>query len=73
MKPATKVKQIAVRFEQPSYDQISKHAKIEHRGIGEFVRHAALDYIEKSVRAKEISNRKGGESHEKTNRKNERP
>ena len=61
MKSATKTKQIVVRFDQYSYDQISKFAKIEHRGIGEFVRHAALDYIEKSVEMSENSSDKGGE------------
>ena len=48
MKPKTKVKQIVVRFDQKSYDEINTHAEIEHRTLGEFVRHAALDYIEKS-------------------------
>ena len=42
----TKVKQIVVRFDKPSYDKISRSAKKEHRGLGEFVRHAALYYIE---------------------------
>jgi len=48
MKPKTKVKQIVVRFDQKSYNEISAHAETEHRTLGEFVRHAALDYIEKS-------------------------
>jgi len=61
MKPTTKVKQIVVRFDQHSYDLISEHAKIEHRGIGELVRHAALDYIEKSGQVKKLSTKKGGE------------
>ena len=61
MKSATKTKQIVVRFDQYSYDQISKFAKIEHRGIGEFVRHAALDYIEKFVGGNEHSSDMGGE------------
>ena len=47
MKPATKVKQIVIRFDQKSYEKISAYAETEHRGIGEFVRHAALDYIER--------------------------
>ena len=61
MKSPTKVKQIVVRFDKHSYDLISGYAKIEHRGIGEFVRHAALDYIEKINPAKESKNQKGGE------------
>ena len=61
MKPATKVKQIVVRFDRHSYDLINEHAKKEHRGIGEFVRHAALDYIEKLSQTKENANKKGGE------------
>ena len=52
MKPKTKVKQIVVRFDQKSYDNISTHAEKEHRTLGEFVRHAALDYIEKSDQVK---------------------
>ena len=61
MKPTSKVKQIVVRFDQHSYDLINKHAKTEHRGIGEFVRHAALDYIEKSDRVKKDTKKKGEE------------
>ena len=61
MKSPTKVKQIVVRFDKHSYDLISGYAKIEHRGIGEFVRHAALDYIEKSEKAKASTVKKGGQ------------
>jgi len=46
MMKETKTKQIVVRFDNPSYDQISEYAKIEHRGLGEFVRHAVLFYVE---------------------------
>jgi hypothetical protein len=46
MKNETKSKQIVIRFDNHSYNKISDYAKIEHRGIGEFVRHAALYYIE---------------------------
>ena len=46
MKKEIKDKQIVVRFDKSSYDKISGHAKLEHRGLGEFVRHAALVYIE---------------------------
>ena len=46
MKMETKEKQIVVRFDKSSYDKISDHAKLEHRGLGEFVRHATLVYIE---------------------------
>ena len=48
-----KVKQIVVRFDQHSYDKIKEFADTEHRGMGEFVRHAALDYIEKNNQTKE--------------------
>ena len=41
-----KTKQVVVRFDSSSYDKISYYAKLEHRGLGEFVRHAALFYIE---------------------------
>ena len=56
MKPKTKVKQIVVRFDQHSYETISRYAEIEHRTLGEFVRHAALDYIEKSDQSRESTN-----------------
>ena len=46
MKKETKSKQIVVRFDNPSYDKISAYAEKEHRGLGEFVRHTALFYIE---------------------------
>ena len=52
MKPKIKIKQIVVRFDQISYDKIKKHAETEHRSLGEFVRHAALDYIEKYTQMK---------------------
>ena len=60
MKTKTKVKQIVVRFDQHSYDRISEHAEIEHRGLGEFVRHAALNYIEHFENSKEPPGKKGG-------------
>jgi len=46
MKPKTKTMQIFIRFDEESYQKISEYAKKEHRGLGEFVRHAALFYIE---------------------------
>jgi predicted DNA-binding protein len=46
MKREVKTKQIVVRFDNPSYERINEYAKIEHRGLGEFVRHAVLIYIE---------------------------
>ena len=46
MKKDAKVKQIVIRFDNHSYEKIREYAETEHRGLGEFVRHAALDYIE---------------------------
>jgi len=46
MKRDIKTEQIVVRFDKRSYDKICEYAEIEHRGLGEFVRHAALYYIE---------------------------
>jgi len=46
MNKAAKTKQIVVRFDFPSYEKICNYSLIEHRGLGEFVRHAALCYIE---------------------------
>ena len=47
MNKETKAKQIVVRFDNQSYDKISQYAEFEHRGLGEFVRHATLFYIER--------------------------
>ena len=46
MKKANKIRQIVIRFDDDSYSQISELAKMEHRGLGEFVRHTALYYVE---------------------------
>ena len=46
MKKEIKTKQIVVRFDNQSYDIISEYSQLEHRGLGEFVRHATLFYIE---------------------------
>ena len=56
MKRETKTKQIVVRFENSAYDKISSYAETEHRGLGEFVRHAVLVYVENQDEAKEIEN-----------------
>jgi len=53
MKKGTKAKQIVVRFNDHSYDEISKYAELEHRGLGEFVRHATLIYIERVCKENE--------------------
>ena len=60
MEKQAKTKQIVIRFDPHSYDQISKFAKIEHRGLGEFVRHATLYYIENFDKANDTSDKKGG-------------
>ena len=57
MKAETKTKQIVVRFDNPSYESISDYAQIEHRGLGEFVRHAALIYIERLEMEREYKNK----------------
>ena len=46
MKGDSKNRQIVVRFDEDSYGKINECARLEHRGLGEFVRHAALYYIE---------------------------
>jgi hypothetical protein len=60
MKKDSKVKQIAVRFDSGSYGKISEYAELEHRGLGEFVRHATLYYIENFGATEKILNQKGG-------------
>jgi len=60
MKKGIKAKQIVVRFDNHSYDRICEYADMEHRGLGEFVRHAALFYIEQSSKEKENTANKGG-------------
>jgi len=52
MKNETKPKQVVVRFDLQSYEKITEYAAAEHRGFGDFVRHATLYYIEKLDRAK---------------------
>ena len=53
MKRSTKTKQVVVRFDELSYTKIDEYAEIEHRGLGEFVRHAVLVYIDKHDKYKE--------------------
>lgn len=55
-----KTKTIAVRFNPHSYDRISDCAEMEHRGLGEFVRHAVLLYIEGLEQNEEPLDEKGG-------------
>jgi predicted HicB family RNase H-like nuclease len=55
-----KVKQIVIRFDQKSHDKIYAYAEKEHRSLGEFVRHAALSYIEQLEQVKDVSVKKGG-------------
>jgi len=52
MEKAKKTRQIVIRFDDPSYNKIKIYADKEHRGMGEFVRHAALFYIEHFEKAK---------------------
>ena len=56
MDKETKNKQIVIRFDNHSYNKIKERAEIEHRGLGEFVRHATLDYIEKISNANFVIN-----------------
>ena len=54
MNGGIKAKQIVVRFDVPSFEKIRMLANIEHRGLGEFVRHAVLVYIEGFDKEKEV-------------------
>ena len=58
MKKDAKLKQIVVRFDRDSYDDINECARSEHRGLGEFVRHAALYYIENFDKTKDFLTKK---------------
>ena len=60
MKKGAKTKQIAVRFDDHSYDKICCRAEEEHRGLGEFIRHAALFYIKHFEGERELPKRKDG-------------
>ena len=60
MKKGTKAKQIAVRFDLHSYEKINKYAASEHRGLGEFVRHAVLFYMEYFESQGKDFDKKGG-------------
>lgn len=62
MKKETKSKQIVVRFDNSSYEKINAYAEAEHRGLGEFVRHAALYYIEYFDRTKRSFDEGKGET-----------
>ncbi|MCL2512573.1 MAG: hypothetical protein FWF08_01620 [Oscillospiraceae bacterium] len=53
MEKAKKTKQIVIRFDDASYEKIKECAETEHRGLGEFVRHAALYYIKYFYKEKE--------------------
>ena len=53
MSDRSKTKQIAVRFSKCSYEKISFFSEEEHRGLGEFVRHATLFYIKHLERQRE--------------------
>ena len=46
MKKELKTKQIAIKFDSHSYELIKQCAEMEHRGLGSFVRHATLLYVE---------------------------
>ena len=61
MKRGTKGRTIVARFDDNAYEKISNYATIEHRGLGEFVRHATLFYIERLDREQESASEKGGE------------
>lgn len=54
----TKSKQIVVRFDNRPYDKIKAYAQSEHRGLGDFVRHATLVYIEQLDEEKNPRKRK---------------
>ena len=60
MKKEVKTKQIVVRFDDQSYDKISEFAEMDHRGLGEFVRHATLLYISQANKEKNSSSKKEG-------------
>jgi len=60
MKKGIKAKQIVVRFDTDSYDKICEYADMEHRGLGEFVRHATLFYVEQFCKEKEVIVHRGG-------------
>ena len=55
MKKEPKTKQIVVRFDDATYEKISEYARVEHRGLGEFVRHAVLVYIEQLEKSRDKS------------------
>ena len=58
MKKPNKTKQIVIRFDEASYARISDFAENEHRGLGEFVRHTTLYYIEQFDKGKKFETKK---------------
>ncbi|MCL2372356.1 MAG: hypothetical protein FWC78_03020 [Defluviitaleaceae bacterium] len=57
MEKESKTKQIAIRFDIGSYEKINKFATKEHRGLGDFVRHATLSYIEKLMQSENAADK----------------
>jgi len=66
MKKPNKTKQIVIRFDEASYSKISEYAEAEHRNLGEFVRHAALCYIELLGKAEKLPIKRSGTLCEKS-------
>jgi len=62
MKKGTEAKQIAVRFDYRTYEKINNFAEIEHRGLGDFVRHAVLFYVEYLDNQGKDFDKRGGQS-----------
>jgi len=60
MNKDTKTKSVAIRFDNHSYEKIGRCAEAEHRGMGSFVRHATLLYIESFTADEKASNRNEG-------------
>ena len=60
MKKDTKTKSVAIRFDNHSYEKIGRCAEAEHRGVGSFVRHATLLYVESFADDEKASDRNKG-------------
>ena len=50
---------VVIRFDNNSYETIKECARIEHRSMGELVRHAALEYIENFYNVKTALTNRG--------------
>ena len=48
MEKLKKIKQIAVRFDNETYEKIERCSQAEHRDVSALIRHIVMEYVEKA-------------------------